>query len=74
MTKLDPNALALVALLVFGNAASAQQAAAPTGNPLDVIPDKMPFNTPYGAPICPRRSPPAINTRGDTHCYAVVIP
>ena len=60
MTKLGPNALALVALLVFGNAASAQQAAAPTGNPLDVIPDKMPFNTPYGAPISLARAQSAI--------------
>jgi glc operon protein GlcG len=32
--------------------AGAQQAApAATPNPMDVIPDQMPFNTPYGAPI-----------------------
>ena len=36
-------------LLSFSAAASAQQATAP--NPLDTIPDKMPFANPYGAPI-----------------------
>jgi len=29
----------------------AQAPAAPQANPLDVIPDKLPFNTPYGLPI-----------------------
>jgi hypothetical protein len=61
LTKLPPNALALVGLLAFGAAASAQQAAAPTGNPLDVIPDKMPFSTPYGAPISLARAQAAIS-------------
>ena len=36
----------LTSCLAFSGAAGAQQA-----NPLDVIPDKMPFNIPYGAPI-----------------------
>ncbi len=36
----------LSACLGFSGAAAAQQA-----NPLDVVPDKMPFNIPYGAPI-----------------------
>jgi glc operon protein GlcG len=61
MTKLNPNALAWVALLVFGGTASAQQAAAPISNPLDVIPDKMPFSTPYGAPIPLARAQAAIS-------------
>ena len=43
------------ALLVAGEG-NAQKAAAPAANPLDVIPDKMPFNTPYGAPISMRRA------------------
>jgi glc operon protein GlcG len=30
--------------------------AAPPANPLDVVPDKMPFNTPYGAPISLQRA------------------
>jgi uncharacterized protein GlcG (DUF336 family) len=45
-------ALAIVALsaALFGTtAAHAQPAPAP--NPLDVIPDKMPFDVPYGTPI-----------------------
>ena len=42
-------------LLVSTGAALAQApAAAP--NPLDVIPDKMPFNVPYGAPISADRA------------------
>ena len=39
-------AMSLAAFLGACGAASAQQA-----NPLDVIPDKMPFSTPYGSPI-----------------------
>jgi len=35
-------------LLCAGNASAQQQ---PAQNPLDVIPDQMPFNVPYGAPI-----------------------
>jgi glc operon protein GlcG len=37
------------AALLVASAAQAQQP--PAANPLDVIPDKMPFNIPYGAPI-----------------------
>jgi glc operon protein GlcG len=33
-------------LLAFGGASRA-----PAQNPLDVVPEKMPFDTPYGAPI-----------------------
>lgn len=39
------------AALLMAGSAMAQQPAAPAPNPLDVIPDKMPFSTPYGAPI-----------------------
>jgi glc operon protein GlcG len=42
--------LATVMLLGAGISRAADPAEA-TPNPLDVIPDKMPFNTPYGAPI-----------------------
>jgi glc operon protein GlcG len=42
--------LLAAALLVTGDAKTQQQPAA-GGNPLDVVPEKMPFNTPYGAPI-----------------------
>jgi uncharacterized protein GlcG (DUF336 family) len=41
---------ALVGLAVSAGAAFAEQAA-PPANPLDVIPETMPFNTPYGPPI-----------------------
>ena len=47
-------AATLIAFLGFSSAAVAQQ------NPLDVIPDKMPFSTPYGAPISLARAQAAI--------------
>jgi glc operon protein GlcG len=46
--------IALGAALLATGAARAQQPAA--ANPLDVIPDKMPFNVPYGAPISLQRA------------------
>ena len=47
------------ALLVVGEG-NAQQTTAPAANPLDVIPDKMPFNNPYGPPISLQRAQAAI--------------
>ena len=47
-----------VALLIAGPLCS-QQNTAP--NPLDVVPDKMPFDVPYGAPISLERSTAVIN-------------
>jgi uncharacterized protein GlcG (DUF336 family) len=47
------------ALFVVGPAA-AQQPATPAPNPLDVIPDAMPFNTPYGAPISLQKAEAAL--------------
>jgi glc operon protein GlcG len=49
----------VAAMMGFAGLAGAQQAAAPQ-NPLDVIPEKMPFNTPYGAPITAQRAQAAI--------------
>jgi glc operon protein GlcG len=49
--------------LLFAGAAAADEPAAPPAppaNPLDAIPDKMPFNTPYGAPISLQRAQAAI--------------
>jgi glc operon protein GlcG len=43
----------LFGLALLGTAAQAQQ---PAPNPLDVIPDKMPFNAPYGPPIEAQRA------------------
>ncbi|MDB5405887.1 MAG: hypothetical protein JWL84_799 [Rhodospirillales bacterium] len=37
-------------------AAGASQAQTPAPNPLDVVPDKMPFDVPYGAPISLERA------------------
>jgi uncharacterized protein GlcG (DUF336 family) len=44
----------LGSILLTAGVASAQQAAAPY--PLDAIPEKMPFATPYGAPISAERA------------------
>ena len=53
--------LVLILLVMSAGAALAQQAEPPKPNPLDVIPDKMPFNTPYGAPISLARAQAAIS-------------
>ncbi len=49
MKFLALTAAILGGVLMAAGAASAQQPAAPY--PLDTIPEKMPFSTPYGAPI-----------------------
>jgi glc operon protein GlcG len=53
--------LGLFFLVMSAGAALAQQAESPKPNPLDVIPDKMPFDTPYGAPISLARAQAAIS-------------
>ena len=61
----------LTACLGFSGAAGAQQA-----NPLDVIPDKMPFNIPYGAPISLRRAQAAIaaaTAEAEKHGWALNV-
>ncbi|HUN40072.1 MAG TPA: heme-binding protein [Acetobacteraceae bacterium] len=53
----------VVAATAFGpGAALAQQ---PAQNPLDVIPDKMPFNVPYGPPISLAQAQAAIQATMD---------
>jgi glc operon protein GlcG len=42
---------AIIGTILAVGGASAQQPAPSGSNPLDVVPDAMPFNTPYGAPI-----------------------
>ena len=50
---------ALMGAALFGSAPiGAQQP--PPANPLDAIPDKMPFDVPYGAPISLERATAAI--------------
>ena len=54
--------LVLLGIIVAGftaNLAFAQAPAAPS-NPLDVVPDKMPFDIPYGTPISLERANAAI--------------
>jgi glc operon protein GlcG len=61
----------LTAFLGFSGAAGAQQA-----NPLDVIPDKMPFNIPYGAPISLARAQAAIaaaTAEAEKHGWALNV-
>lgn len=49
----------LGAALLSGSPISAQQPAAP--NPLDIVPEQMPFDVPYGAPISLEAAQGAIN-------------
>jgi glc operon protein GlcG len=61
----------LTAFLGFSGAAAAQQS-----NPLDVIPDKMPFNIPYGAPISLARAQAAIaaaTAEAEKHGWALNV-
>jgi uncharacterized protein GlcG (DUF336 family) len=51
--------LLAAALLETGDAKTQQQPAA-GGNPLDVVPEKMPFNTPYGTPISLEKAQTAV--------------
>ena len=45
-----------VTLLCAAGAVRAADTAQPPANPLDAIPDKMPFDVPYGAPIALQRA------------------
>ncbi len=63
MNKL-PFVTARFAAVFLAASAGAQQSAAPApspGNPLDVVPEKMPFDVPYGAPISLLRATVAID-------------
>jgi len=50
-----------IACLAPALAATVDLAQAPATNPLDAVPDKMPFDIPYGAPISLDRAHAAIN-------------
>jgi uncharacterized protein GlcG (DUF336 family) len=58
---MNSKTLGLILLVMSAGAALAQQAEPPKPNPLDVIPEKMPFATPYGAPISLARAQAAIS-------------
>jgi glc operon protein GlcG len=51
--------LMIISAVLCGLSASQAQQA-PSGNPLDAIPEKMPFDVPYGAPITLERALAAI--------------
>jgi glc operon protein GlcG len=53
-------AIALATALLAGGSALAQQPQATGQNPMDVVPEKMPFNTPYGTPISLEKAQAAI--------------
>jgi glc operon protein GlcG len=57
-------AIVIAASLTTVAGAYAQQPttpATPGQNPLDVVPEKMPFNTPYGAPISLQKADDAVH-------------
>jgi uncharacterized protein GlcG (DUF336 family) len=49
--KLDLPKIALAAVLAITAVTSFAQTTPPAPNPMDIIPDVMPFDVPYGAPI-----------------------
>ena len=60
MKKMRPSfVLSAVAALLVGGSAVAQQQSPPV-NPLDAVPDKMPFDIPYGPPVSLDRAQAAI--------------
>ena len=64
MNILTSIVILLTAVFLASTSVSAQQPApapAPAQNPLDVVPEKMPFNTPYGAPISMQKAEDAIH-------------
>jgi uncharacterized protein GlcG (DUF336 family) len=50
MTQRTRSSLLVFSLALLGSGVSHAQTA-PAANPLDVVPDKMPFDVPYGAPV-----------------------
>jgi glc operon protein GlcG len=46
----------LTAIALSSSAANAQNPPAPAPSPLDAVPEKMPFNIPYGTPISAARA------------------
>ncbi|HEY1328080.1 MAG TPA: heme-binding protein [Casimicrobiaceae bacterium] len=50
--------IGLIAALCAGGTAAQQQT--PPANPLDAVPDKLPFDVPYGAPISLERAEAAV--------------
>ena len=55
-------AIAILGTILAAGGAAAQQPAPAAANPLDAIPDTMPFNVPYGPPISAARAQAAIQS------------
>jgi glc operon protein GlcG len=60
MRPLAGTAIVALAISLAAAGARAEQPATPAQNPLDVVPEKMPFSTPYGAPISLQKAEDAI--------------
>jgi glc operon protein GlcG len=54
-------AVTFAAAVLVTSQANAQAPSPPAANPLDAIPEKMPFSNPYGAPISAERANAAIS-------------
>ena len=57
---MSPKRIAALALLAPALAAGPAFAQSPAANPLDAVPEKMPFDVPYGAPISLDRADAAL--------------
>ena len=75
--KLVLTIVALAAAAVLATSSHAQQsAAAAAANPLDNVPDKMPFDIPYGAPVSLARAETLIGvavTEAHKHDWKLVV-
>jgi glc operon protein GlcG len=60
MSLKSVSTIAMLGAALIAGSSFAQPAAAPPPNPLDNIPDKQPFDVPYGAPISLERAEAAI--------------
>ena len=58
--KFKSTLLAFGLAMLAATSAQAQATNTQTGNPLDVVPEKMPFDVPYGAPISLERADAAL--------------
>jgi uncharacterized protein GlcG (DUF336 family) len=60
-TQMKILAATLLVPALFAASPAFAQAPAPAANPLDAVPEKMPFDVPYGAPISLERAQAAIS-------------
>jgi uncharacterized protein GlcG (DUF336 family) len=60
MSLKSVSTIALFGAALLGTGSGFAQPAAPAPNPLDAVPEKMPFDVPYGAPVSLERAEAAI--------------